>query len=100
VIVCHCNKIACTDIERACCQLEADGKWRMLTPGAVYHCLGKRVRCGGCMPLATSLIHGRRAGVSTPPEAGPLGAVDCPLADTVPVVDVTIADAPLLPAIA
>lgn len=79
MIVCHCNRIDHVDIEAACCQLEADGTWRLLTPGAVYKCLGKRVRCGGCMPLATSLIHGRRAGVAVSPAGCPLVSETCPL---------------------
>jgi hypothetical protein len=83
MIVCHCNRIDHVDIEAACCKLEADGTWRVLTPGAVYQCLGKRVRCGGCMPLATSLIHGRRAGVAKAPTCCPLVADACPVGTSI-----------------
>lgn len=34
---------------------------RIVTPGSVYRALGKRPRCGGCLPLATSIIYAHLA---------------------------------------
>ncbi len=59
MIVCHCNHIDHSSIEKAADELLAVDPWRLLTPGSVYRALGKRPRCGGCLPLATSLIHAR-----------------------------------------
>ena len=59
MIVCHCNHIDHVAIEKATDDLLAVDPWRLLTPGSVYRALGMRPRCGGCLPLATSLIHAR-----------------------------------------
>ena len=71
MIVCHCNRIDHTDIERTANELTAIDRWRLLTPVAVYHALGKRPRCGGCLPLATSIIHSRLVSEVTPCEPCP-----------------------------
>ena len=72
MIVCHCNRIDHSEIERAADKL-ADGEvWNFVTPVAVYKALGKRPRCGGCLPLAASLIHARH--VCPLPDGAP-----CPL---------------------
>jgi bacterioferritin-associated ferredoxin len=60
MIVCHCNRIEHTDIERAADALAAIDRWQIITPISVYKELGKRPRCGGCMPLAANIIHTRQ----------------------------------------
>lgn len=50
MIVCHCNVITKADIELAVRDLLSDDPWYQLTPGAVYHALGKRGKCCGCFP--------------------------------------------------
>jgi bacterioferritin-associated ferredoxin len=61
MIVCHCNCIGSETIEHATTRLAESDPWRMLTPVLVYHALGARPRCGGCLPLAAQIIHGRLA---------------------------------------
>jgi hypothetical protein len=58
MIVCHCNCIASEAIERATSALSETDPWRMLTPVMVYRALGRRPRCGGCLPQAAQIIHG------------------------------------------
>ena len=71
MIVCHCNLIDHTEIERATAQLRVGDRLKIVTPVMVYHALGKRPRCGGCLPLATSIMHS-----STD---APEPCADCPL---------------------
>lgn len=59
MIVCHCNRIDHTDIESACSGICARDPLALLTPVRVYHELGKRPRCGGCLQLAANIIHTR-----------------------------------------
>ena len=76
MIVCHCNHIDHREIEEACTRLVEAHPWRVLTPGAVYKALGRRPRCGGCLPLAANLIHTRECGRAE-------RCTDCPLASLV-----------------
>ena len=57
MIICHCNCIASEAIERATSALSETDPWRMLTPVMVYRTLGRRPRCGGCLPQAAQIIH-------------------------------------------
>ena len=57
MIVCHCNLIDHTEIERTTAELKASDRLTIVTPVMVYKALGKRPRCGGCLPLATSIMH-------------------------------------------
>ena len=75
MIVCHCNRIDHRDIEDACADLDREAPWSLLTPTRVYKKLGRRPRCGGCLSLATSIIHGRRAGNERACQACPLAAL-------------------------
>lgn len=59
MIVCQCNAIDHVAIETAASLLAAADPWTLLTPGRVYRALGARPRCGGCLPLAASIIHAR-----------------------------------------
>ena len=51
MIVCHCQRISDTDIHAAIDWMRASDAHTIITPGKIYHALGKRPDCGGCMPL-------------------------------------------------
>lgn len=51
MIVCHCQSITDHDIRAAVDWMRAADPTTLITPGKVYRALGKRVDCGGCMPL-------------------------------------------------
>ncbi|MFD1796366.1 (2Fe-2S)-binding protein [Paracoccus aurantiacus] len=51
MIVCHCNQITDHDIRAAVGWMRASDPDTIVTPGKVYHALGKRADCGGCMKL-------------------------------------------------
>ena len=51
MIVCHCQTITDHDIRAAVTWMRASDPATIITPGKVYHALGKRADCGGCMPL-------------------------------------------------
>ena len=61
MMVCSCNGISCRDIANAVDDLMIEDPTRVITPGTVYRALGKRPRCGGCLPNAAELIHKRAA---------------------------------------
>lgn len=56
MIVCSCNVISRRQIERAIEDILADDPYAVLTPGLVYHRLGKRGKCGGCFPQAVRIL--------------------------------------------
>lgn len=51
MIVCHCTQISDHDIRAAIDWMRAADPQTIITPGKIYHALGKRADCGGCMPL-------------------------------------------------
>lgn len=51
MIVCHCTQISDHDIHAAIDWMRAADPQTIITPGKIYHALGKRADCGGCMPL-------------------------------------------------
>ena len=51
MIVCHCMSIRCSDIHSAIDWMRASDPDTIITPGKVYHALGKKPDCGGCLPL-------------------------------------------------
>ncbi len=51
MIVCHCQQITDHDIRAAVDWMRASDADTVITPGKIYHALGKRADCGGCMPL-------------------------------------------------
>jgi bacterioferritin-associated ferredoxin len=51
MIICHCNGITSSQITAAVEWMRAADPDTVITPGKVYHALGKRADCGGCMPL-------------------------------------------------
>ncbi|WP_170332207.1 (2Fe-2S)-binding protein [Ruegeria arenilitoris] len=51
MIVCHCTNITDHEIRAAIDWMRASDEQAIITPGKVYHALGKSADCGGCMPL-------------------------------------------------
>jgi bacterioferritin-associated ferredoxin len=51
MIVCQCQSISDHDIRAAVAWMRAADPATIITPGKIYHALGKRADCGGCMPL-------------------------------------------------
>ncbi len=51
MIVCHCTNISDHDIRAAIDWMRTSDPQAIITPGKVYHALGKSADCGGCMPL-------------------------------------------------
>jgi len=60
VIICHCQKITDGDIEAAIDWMRASDPDTIITPGKIYHALGKSADCGGCMPLFLSTMRRSR----------------------------------------
>ncbi|NUB46262.1 (2Fe-2S)-binding protein [Fertoebacter nigrum] len=58
MIVCHCMNITDHDIRAAVNWMRASDAQTIITPGKVYHALGKRADCGGCMPLLLDTLRG------------------------------------------
>ncbi len=51
MIVCHCTNISDHDIRAAIDWMRTADPQTIITPGKIYHALGKSADCGGCMPL-------------------------------------------------
>ncbi len=51
MIVCHCQNITDREIHAAIDWMRAADPDTLITPGKVYHALGKAADCGGCVPL-------------------------------------------------
>lgn len=51
MIVCSCTGISDHDIRAAVDWMRRADPETIITPGKVYHALGKRADCGGCMSL-------------------------------------------------
>lgn len=67
MIVCHCTGISDHDIRAAVDWMRASDPQTIITPGKVYHALGKRADCGGCMPLLLDTMrHCASFGVAPP----------------------------------
>ncbi len=73
MIVCHCNAISDADIRRAIEWMRAADPETVITPGKVYHALGKRADCGGCLPLFVDTMLDC-AGIAVPPVLTRAGA--------------------------
>lgn len=58
MIVCHCTQISDHDIRAAIDWMRASDAQTIITPGKIYHALGKRADCGGCMPLFLDTMRG------------------------------------------
>ena len=51
MIVCHCTGITDHQIRAAVGWMRAADPDTIVTPGKIYHALGSRADCGGCMKL-------------------------------------------------
>jgi bacterioferritin-associated ferredoxin len=51
VIVCSCQRIRDTEIHAAIDWMRAADPTTVITPGRIYHALGRSPDCGGCMKL-------------------------------------------------
>ena len=58
MIVCSCMNIADHEIRAAVDWMRASDPSTIITPGKVYHALGKKADCGGCMPLFLDTMRG------------------------------------------
>ncbi|MFN7004168.1 MAG: bacterioferritin-associated ferredoxin [Roseinatronobacter sp.] len=56
MIVCHCQSITDKDINAAIDWMRAADGETLITPGKIYHALGKAADCGACMPLFLSTM--------------------------------------------
>ena len=56
VIVCSCNVISRREIEAVIEDILADDPFAVLTPGLLYHRLGRRGRCCGCFPVVSRIL--------------------------------------------
>jgi bacterioferritin-associated ferredoxin len=56
MIVCHCQSISENDINAAIDWMRASDPETLITPGKIYHALGKAADCGSCMPLFLSTM--------------------------------------------
>lgn len=56
MIVCSCAVIRDSELRRIIAEMRAADPMAMITPGRVYHALGKRIRCHGCLPLIFEAI--------------------------------------------
>lgn len=67
MIVCHCTQISDHEIHAAIDWMRAADPDTIITPGKIYHALGKRADCGGCMPLfLDTMRHCDNLGVAPP----------------------------------
>lgn len=75
MIVCHCQSISDHDIRASVDWMRAADPDTIITPGKIYHALGKRADCGGCMPLFLDTMRGCDsfgvAGADRPPVLRP-----------------------------
>jgi bacterioferritin-associated ferredoxin len=56
MIVCSCNIIVRRDIEAVIEAILAEDPYAVLTPGLLYHRLGRRGKCCGCFPHVSQIL--------------------------------------------
>lgn len=54
--ICHCANITDRDIDAAIDWMRASDPHVVITPGKIYHALGKTAECGGCVKLFVSTM--------------------------------------------
>ena len=54
MIICSCEAISDKDIHAAIDWMRASDETAIITPGKIYHALGKSPNCGGCIKLFVS----------------------------------------------
>lgn len=67
MIVCHCQSIRSQDIHAAIDWMRTADPEVLITPGKIYHALGKKADCGGCMPLFLECMR-KNPNLEVPPE--------------------------------
>jgi len=72
MIICHCQNIASQDINATIDWMRAADPETIITPGKVYHALGKKPDCGGCLPLFLETMR-KNANLEVPPDLRSLG---------------------------
>jgi hypothetical protein len=72
MIVCSCNIIVRSEIEAVIEDILRDDPYAVLTPGLLYHRLGRRGRCCGCFPHVTQILVEHGTFVRAQIEAGTL----------------------------
>lgn len=73
MIICHCQNIADRDIHAAIDWMRASDREAIITPGKIYHALGKSAECGGCMGLFLATMR-QNDNLQVPPELRDLRA--------------------------
>ncbi len=58
MIICSCTILTSEEIHEAVATLRTKDPFVVLTPGLIYRTLGKRPKCGDCMPLVVKTIVG------------------------------------------
>ncbi|MRX50014.1 (2Fe-2S)-binding protein [Paracoccus sp. S-4012] len=56
MLICHCQGISDRDIRATVAWMRAADPDTVVTPGKIYHALGRRADCGGCMSLFVSTM--------------------------------------------
>lgn len=56
MIVCSCNIITRGDIEAVIEEILVEDPYAVLTPGLLYHRLGRRGKCCGCFPHVSRIL--------------------------------------------
>lgn len=79
MIVCQCQNITDRDIDAAIDWMRASDPRSLITPGRVYHALGKAADCGGCMPLFLSTMR-RNGNLQVPATVSELKFTDAAIA--------------------
>ena len=74
MIVCHCQNITDRDILAAVAWMRAADPQAIVTPGRIYHTLGKSPDCGGCMGLFVANMRAGLARAEPQKETAPLRA--------------------------
>lgn len=74
MIVCHCQNITDHDIHSAIDWMRASDGQALVTPGKIYHALGKAADCGGCMSLFVATMRSNK-NLEVPPEVPNLRTV-------------------------
>ncbi|WP_121062146.1 (2Fe-2S)-binding protein [Chachezhania antarctica] len=56
MIICHCTQVSDRDIMSAIDWMRASDPDTIITVGKIYHALGKKADCGGCVSLFVSTM--------------------------------------------
>ena len=77
MIICSCEIISDDDVHSAIEWMRSSDPAAIITPGKIYHALGKAPNCGGCMKLFVATMRSNKS-LKVPTELcslrDPLGA--------------------------